>query len=584
MNPDSTLPKEVKNLLTDLELGLKYKKQHSSCDKWADYRNYYRGKFPDDANNEVVLNRIFSYVKSMVPRVYFRNPGVLASAKRPEYVGHARVMEAIDNNLIDETNLKRYLKKAVLDASLCGTGALKLGYDSEFGHDTKQAYDQDEGTVTQVSAKDGRRIEYNSDIKPGMPFALRAMPDQIITPFGYADSHDLPWVAEMVLRPVEDIKHDAKYSKKQRNLIQGGFSVPNDASNMFSAFSEGGDKGRFALMYEIRDWRTGQFYTLCENRVLYQGEDNLQIESLPWEFVIFNEDPEHFWGLSDVEMVMGQQFELNEIRSHARRMRRLELLKFIYASKAFKPEDLQRLLSADPLDMGIGIECQAEHLAASVFEFKPNSNTDGLIREQEQTDSDFRDTLGFSQNQMGNFVPFHNKTAKEAGIVDQAASIRSDERRDCIADVLSNIVRKWNQYIIKYWDTPRVVEIVGNDGYKYWIKYSGKDLTSEVTLNIQPEEGMPISREIRHQTAGELFQMLREDPLIDQIGLRRLLLQQTDIIDPAYTGLLKPPQPNPNMNVGPNNPMSMQDLQSQTQPGQALGKQPNPTGGGNAPV
>jgi hypothetical protein len=543
----------------ELALGEKYKKQVSTMAQWKLYRDWYRGDFGDDY--DVTMNATFAYIRSAIPRTYFRTPAITVVATQREYVHHARVVESIDNWLIKTTGLKKQLKSAILDTYLCGIGPIKLGYDSEYIYSPRHAADVNASTVTQVNVKDGSRIEYNANIHPGMPWGLRARPDEIITPYGYDSPESLPWIAHYILRPLEDCMNDAKYSSERKKLV-GGFSASNIET--FKQFNREGAPGRFVLLKEVRDRSTGKVYVFAEDKLLLEEEDSLQIDGLPWEFIIFNEDPEHFWPLPDVKMFAPQQKELNNIRTHSHKQRTLALLKFLFKKGSIGQDDLDRLLSGDWKDIGAGIPVDEDYLEGVVKEFTPNTNNEFLIREQERTESDMRSIMGFSQNQTGEFVPFHNKTAREASIVENASQIRTDERRDIVADVLSNIIRKQNQFIFKFWDRPQVAQIAGDDGFSYWVQYTGDQLKAEYSLNIFPETGMPVSREVRQQVAGELFDRLANDPFIDPIGLRRLLLQQTDIVDPSYSTLIRvPPEmlpPNPEMNISQQNPLNVQDL------------------------
>lgn len=533
--------------MTQIDFALRYRKKYSDIDNWAQYRRWYRGDFRADGDMEdkfrVQVNKVFSYLRSMIPRVYFRNPSINITATQPEFVAGSKVLQIVDQWLVRKTNLKYHIKKAILDCGLCGVGPIKLGYDSEFGYLPEQGIDQNSGTVTQTGVKSGSKIEYNADIHPGMPWAARVRPEEVLVPFGYDNPRELPWVGHIVMRQVKDIWEDQKYEEKYRKVVKGGFSIQNDSSPKAYSFMQTGNKEDYALLYEIRDFKSGKMYVFCEDMPLLICEDTLQTDGLPWEFLIFNEDPEHFWGIPDVRMIAPQQKEINEIRSYASIMRKLNVIRILYTKGALKPEDLEKLLSKDIEDIGCGIEVDHDSIQASVQILNPANVSDNLIREQEQTETDFRDTLGVGQNQSGEFSPFHNKTATEATIVQQGSDIRSDERRDIVADLLTNIVRKFNMFIFKYWTTERVVEIAGADGQTYWVQFTGEQLAGEYAYTVNPEDSKPVDSATRTETATNLFQMWNGDPLVDQVGLRELVVDQAAHIDPAYKMLIRAPQP-----------------------------------------
>lgn len=564
----------VKEWEEKIDLGLKYKKKYSDLELWPTYRDMYRGNFGD---KKVVVNRTFSYIKSMIPRIYFRSPNVCIAPRRPEFAAAARVLERVDNWLIQETGLKYTLRRAILEAGLTGIGPIKLGYDSEYGFLPELKVDQDTASVSQVGVKDGSRIEYNTNIQPGMPWGARVRADELVTPWGYSDPNDLPWIAHMIMRPVEDVRQDQKYDKKTRAEIKGGFG-PSFRNAQASSLPpvNGINCEDFALLYEIRDLKRKEFIVICEGKLLQKTEDTLQIDGMPWEFVIFNEDPEHFWPISDVRMFKPQQDELNEIRQYAKVMRRHSILKFLYTKGTLTPENLQLVLSGDIEDIAAGIEVTTDAIQSAVYPFQPHNTTADYLREQQQTEMDMRSTMGFSENQAGSYVDKTNSTATEATLVQEGANIRSDERRDIVADVMVNIIRKWNQFIFRYWTTPRVTEITGLDGQRYWIQYTGEQLRGEYNFVISPESGQPVTRQLRQQLAQQMFQYFNGDPLIDQVGLRQLVLQQTDLIDPSWQNLIRPPAIQPGMpGSGPSTPMPFE--QAAETPGVLQGG-PNPQG------
>ena len=96
-------------------------------------------------------------------------------------------------------------------------------------------------------------------------------------------------------------------------------------------------------------------------------------------------------------------------------------------------------------------------------------------------------------------------------------------------------------------DNEKVVEVTGVEGAKYWVEYSGDQLVGEYYLNIDPEAGQPISRELKYKFAKELFMELKNDTLIDQVALRRQLLRQYDWLDPEASLLLSQPTVMPGM-------------------------------------
>lgn len=524
-----------------VELGIKFRDWQADSSKWDDYRDMYRGKWDTD---EPVLNLMYSTYKTILPRTYFRTPTVTVTPRRPEYAMHARVVEAVDNWLLRELKVKKQIKRAIHDSWHCGTGVIKLGFDSEYGYIPDQGIDQDSGTITQIgrSAKAGK-IEYRSFIKAGLPWALRVRPEEIVVPYGYDDPDSLPWVCHIVWRPLDDIKEDIKYDKSKTKLLIGGY-VPNSSiiknPNKPTQFAYK-DETDYACIYEIRDSKHKKMYAISEGHVLMDVEDPLQVEGLPMEFLILNEDPVFFWGIPEARYVEPQQHELNDIKKTAARNRKYNILKFLYVNGVITKEALDLLMSDNFEDIGAGIPVNAEAIQSAILPLQPHNLTADLEKDKQMILSDNRETVGISRNSAGEYIPMTSKTATEAQIVQQGSDIRIDERRDAVADLLVNIVSKFNQFIFRFWTTERVVEITGETGAREWIRYTGDQLKGEYFLSIDPDSGVPVSRRLRYEQANKLIEFYRGDPLIDQVALRKIHLNQFEWIDPTATLLTQQP-------------------------------------------
>jgi len=520
-----------------IKSGIEFRKKYSSKNSWKEYRKMYRGQWADGV---VPVNKMFSFGRLLVPRVYFRSPRISVTATRPDLVPHARVVESIDNMLIRETLLKETLKASIPDSFLCGVGPIKLGYDSEFGYLPDHEVLPGE-TATQVSNKDAERIEYHPGIKPGMPWALRVRPEDVVVPWGSGDQWSLPWVAQRILRPLDDIKQDAKYenTKDLQGTRTSDFGEDNVLQmDLFSSPNSSDKVGRYSELWEIRDYRSKQIIVICENEVLLAVDDALQIGGLPWEFLMFNPDPEYFWAIPDAVILEPQQKELNETRTQISQHRAIALLKFLYKKGSIDPTELQKALSGV---VGIAAGVEGDEPITNVLQtIQPHIPPD-LYKEIAAILNDMRESLGVSANEESSFSRQQGKTATESMIVSQAFEQRVDERRDIMADVLTRIVRKWNQFLFSFWTEEKVVQVTGIQGEPVWVKFTGDQLKGEYFLNVDAESGQPISRVLKYQMGKDLMDTFGGDELIDQVLLRQMVLENYSVIDPRADRLLRVP-------------------------------------------
>jgi hypothetical protein len=531
----------VNDWMSRIKAGIEYRKRFSTRQKWNEYRDMYRGKWNPSL---VPVNKVFALGRALVPRAYFKAPRIVVTATRPDMVWHARVVEAIDNALVKQAHLKLAIKQAIIDAYLCGVGPIKLGFDSEFGYLPEQSVTESGETVTQVSRTErGETLEYNQGVRPGMPWALRVRPEDVIVPWGASDPHSLPWIAHYVLRPLEDVQQDQKYDRKATAELKGTRmpSMEDVRRTPFRPREERDKDIPLAELYEIRDAKRKQVLTICENKLLLAADDSLQTIGLPWEFIIFNTDPEFFWAIPDVSIIEDQQKELNQTRTQASRHRAVALLKFLYLRGKLKPEELEKFLSSE-VGPAVAID-DTENIGSAVMELQPHVPID-FQRESLAILNDMREGLGFSSNQLGEFTPRSGKSATEAMLVQQGFEARNDERRDIVADVICSIVRKWNSFIFKFWSSSRVTQIVGPEGSTHWVAYTGDQIAGEYDLSVDVESGIPITSGLRYQMGKDLFGALNGDQLINQMLLRQILLEAYAPVDPRVEQLLTgPPEP-----------------------------------------
>ena len=213
--PNIKVSKSLKELQENVREGIRYRTLYGQSKSWRVYRNMYRGFWRKDV---VPVNIMFSIARSIVPQVYFRNPRVSVMPTMPGFGLHAMLLERLDNYLINETGLKRELKSNVLDCFFTGRGPGIIGYDSEYGFNPSFAASEFEDSSLSSFNKKGEKIEYNYNVKPGMPWYLRVNSDDFVVPWGTSTWRTAPWFAFRKMRRLRDCKEDPKF-KNTSSLV-----------------------------------------------------------------------------------------------------------------------------------------------------------------------------------------------------------------------------------------------------------------------------------------------------------------------------------------------------------------------------
>jgi len=515
---------KIEKWKNDIELGIKYREKcGGTAAEWRRYREYYRGEF---ASNIVPVNLIFSFGRSLIPRIYFRNPHVVVTALKPGYEAQARIVEALDNWIIEEIGIKKQIKRMCLHAYLYGTAFGKIGYDSEYGYQPPAREEALYMEGLEQLDKKGFRLEYNANVKPGMPWFLATHPIDVVVPWGVDDLKNTPWIAHRFYRTLEDVKQDPRF-KNTSNLkatyrIDDGRELGEARKDIYNEAVE--NDLNLVELWEIRDYKRGEVSVICfdHDKFLYGPEkDDFQIEGLNFESLVFNEDDYSVWGISDVKIIEPQQQEINELRTQMVHHRRIALRKLLVDENKLTDDEIEKMISED---IGAVVKCKGSPSEA-VMPFQVSGIPQDLLLHDRQIMQDVREMLGFSRNQLGEFDASTRRTATEARIVQIASQLRTDERRDAVADLLQSVIKKINQIIFSYWSKPQIMQVVGPMGVQ-WVEFTGEDIRGEYNIEVSPEEALPVDSRTRRADAVQFYQMFAGNPNIDQRALARWVLRQ----------------------------------------------------------
>jgi hypothetical protein len=480
--------------------------------------------------------------RALVPQLYFKAPTIIVRPRKPAFVNTAKILESVDAWLVDHIGFKQQLKMMILDAYVVNIGVGKVGYHSI---STELPTPSDESTEavaeflgekpeTIVEEMARRRWSYHDYIKPDSPWFLRIRPQDILVPWGFCDEHEAPWVAFRVIRPLDDVKHDPVYHGT-RNL-QPNVKPDVGAAAVISPnlFGNVGTRAEFVELFEIWDKRDGTIRVLSmdHDRWLRNEEHNMEISGVPCVVLRFNPDGEDFWGVSDVEQIHKQQVELNENRTHEIVTKRLANVKGIVDTNVVPEEELTKLEQGRP---GAFIRSSGSPQAAFAsfrFEIPPD-----LFRVDEIIDKDFREIIGFSRNQSGEFdVP--RRTATEAQIVREHFMLRADERRDMVADLIAETFRdKIHPLIFQNWSAERVIQVTALGG---WIRFTGEQIRGDYDVYVVADSVLPLSKAQEQQMAVAAFNLFRGDPRIRQRELYMQVLSRFRDLVPDPESLLVP--------------------------------------------
>ena len=504
--------------------------------QWNTWRKYYRGQW---ASGTLPINFFFAYLRSMVPRIYFRNPAVSVTPEKPGFLemAFARVIGRIDNKLIRQMDVRSAAKTMVQNTFLFGTGVGKLGFGGEFSFGASPS-----GDNAAPILKNGERLEYHPNVLPNMPWFQSVHPGRFVVPKGLTDYKHARWVAEKFERVLDDMERDPRLDKR----VTAGL-VASKVNGEEQPMVEG---------YEIRDMKTGRVIVLAASgegtddrisgpRALFVGTDRL-IQEFGFNYypIVFNPDDEYFWGIPDSKILEPTQLEANETRTLMMKHRRLSIVKILAKKGVISQSEAEKLLSSDVAPI---VNVEAEFTAGSIDKLTAADIPQSLVVMMREMEQDVRMILGLSKNQMGEFASRRgDTTAAEVETVRESSDIRVDEKRDEMAQMLTSMVKKMNGILFERWSGQQVADVIGPGGATVWVKFNPASLKmAHYDVRIDPDTSTPRTRQQREQKAAEVYNLLKANPLIDPTALTQYLLNELEGVemDTLMRALPAVPQP-----------------------------------------
>ena len=507
---------DVPYWLEQVRLGLHYRRKVAYEEKWNTWREFYRGEWAGDI---LPNNLFFKMIRTIVPRIYFRNPSISIIATKPGFENAilAKILERTDNKLIRRMKLKKHMKRIVQSGWMFGTGIGKIGFGSQF-QSTPETIGE---TVAPAVGRMREEIEYNQDVLQNMPWFHMAPTSSYVVPALTQFGEDKRWDCFIFNRPVSDVKIDPRL--ENNTLLAGSIrSFQIGAQNLAISTPV-----EMLELYEIRDKKTGKVFIISPGQLneplLFEDDEFLSLGIEVGKSLVFNEDDERFWGIPSAQILEPLQLEANEIKTLKMKHRRLSLIKILYKSGTITDEEFEKLVGP-AVAAGIRVTGRLEDIKFVQVTDIPA----GLNQADAYLSQEVKETMGFSRNEFGEFKPgSKSPTAFETGVVKQAGDIRIDEFRDMTADMIVEVMIDIHPIIFKHWTGDQVEEVIGPAGIPFWIKFRPamlKRTTYEV--KVDPDSSVPETKDVREQKAVQTYEILKQNPLIDPFKLTSHLLRE----------------------------------------------------------
>jgi len=417
--------------------------------RWKQIVEEYGGKFPQGQDLDIPMlpiNLVFAYVKTEIARLYFSDPWVTVNPKRIEDLGAARIAEQLINYTWAELDLKRQVKKALLDVILIGHGWIKVGYTAETMVVEQQPKDVKE------KGKEGEIIT-SEFVKDESVFAYHVpWEDVLFSPDSLNPPYDSRWMAFRIQKPLRAIQESDIY--ENADDLQ-----PDDSPKE----GEKSDKGKVqkATLWEIWDMDHKTVCTIspgCEKYLKSPKPWPYEMEGFPAVMFSFNPMPGKPYPISDIAPWENHVIELMKMMSimtnHLKRWNR----QIFISEGAVTDDELKKFTRG--VD-GAVIRATAQDIGNKIF-IPPYAAVQqdiygiwNLIMEM------WRNVSGQSETDRGSSARTQTRTKFELQLTMQGGRARSDEKVDVLEGHIGEVARKLLSLMKQYFTLPKIVRIVG---------------------------------------------------------------------------------------------------------------------------
>lgn len=519
---------KLKRYRQRLDFSKRWRQTEGYDELWRRLIDLYRGKHFSGLSDEdrIAVNVAFSTVNVIYPAISINHPHLTVNARKPEDEDAAHLVEAVVNYQWRHFKVKPEFRRAAKDFLILGHGWVKTGYrfvegereltdderDAKFGEQLDQLdqyaeqnphlADQlptDEQVLASVPTSETVILE-------DRPFAERVSPFDIYVDPEATSMADLKWIAQRIVRPLEEVESDDRYSPSARNKIKPDSHI-NESWYDKSNERQYGDETKRVTVWEFYDLTCGEMSVFAET-----GDSFLVAPTkLPYAYghpftMIRNYDiPDFFYPMGDLEAIEPIQEELNKLRSMTMNHRKRYARKYLYKESAF--DSVGRMALADDADNTMVPVTEDIPLNEAVAPMPQSPLPPEFYQFSEQAEADIDKVTGVNEYQRGS-LPEIRRTATEASIIQDAANSRAADKLSVIEEAVAEVGAHLVALCQAFLSGDHVARIVGDNGHPLWVPYSRDEIAGEFDFEVEAGSTQPRNDTLRNKQALDMLQAL----------------------------------------------------------------------------
>jgi hypothetical protein len=536
-------------------------------ERWEKRVGNLRGKYwepqrtPD--GDLVTVNMIAALDSLFIPAIYFRDPRIIVSARRPQDTLRAEFTEEVLNYYIDELELKSQVTPCIRDAFLFGIAYMKLGWEAELDtnlefvrqetedgalgevmtNDAGEPFMSDPAGnifldrptgIAQVMDKKGNPVSevdnptLNEWVRREQPHAVRWHPKDVLRdPEGRnADLSDSRWIAFRAVLPLEEVKGNPLY--KNTTDLQATRKLSHDLLDMTEKRTDdetAPEEERRVEIYEIwaKEYNKARKRYDMKRKVIAKDHDKFLLdedspflaEGFPCAVLTFTGDPDDPYPTSMADFVEDQIQSMNVSRTMLATHRNRFFRRYIANEAVVSREDAEQVANASDgqvvmVNVSEDVDLRRAFVPIEDAQLQPEVYNDyNLARDEIQI------ITGVSDYQFGGQGV--SRLATEANFIQGGFAVRLNHKQDMVGDFVIHICKYWKQLLQQFGSFEVFAEVTGEQAEPVWQSFAvAENIPDDVAFSADMFPSTFQAREVLQKAAQDRLNLLA--PFI-QMGL-----------------------------------------------------------------
>jgi len=518
---------------------------HAKLKKWIEKGDKLMTGELDRSDNEMgdetarartKVNKLRRKVTSAVTQIYSRNPKFVGVPKRPILVPEEPTMDPMTGAMVPPVDpmtgepIMKDISAQVAEvvAAIMDQIFMESGFKSEAKACTLEAHHRP-ASVMQVG------YQYDEENKiDDVYFRWRSIKRLIIDPAAE--------VYNGVVRKCRFI--GVEWSLRKDEAQQMGLDWESMRDRDGSDRDVDGDDDQTRNVFQVWSQSRNELCWISENAPRFAKDPEpwpWEIDGYPFEILKFTEDTDRQFSRPVILEAEGVQLELNEMRETMERVIVNARPVTLFDSDVIPESDVAELCGRRKYGWK-GVS-GLSGMKTPIEVVNEEKLTPEFFQHYERNEAEMDQMLGTSANEQ---LGFTGKTAREVEEVSKNAGTLTSGKTDTLSDFLNRITRKAVQIMRQTYDEERVTQITTRDGARYWVKWKGSEVLSEVDLRVEVGSTQSEDDDTKRQVALNLFTTLSGVPGISVKQLANDILREFGKKDTEqYWEQMGPPAPVP---------------------------------------